>query len=60
MSDPLNPPAAGPDAAPPRVDAGVTTVRARRLPALVRYAVAAVLGVAAAGLASYLMRSIGF
>lgn len=60
MNDPLNSPAAVPDAPPPTGGAITTPVRERRLPALVRYAVAALLGVAAAGLASYLMRSIGF
>ncbi len=60
MNDPLNPTAAGPGAAPPVVETVATPVPRRRLPALVRYALAALLGVAAAGLASYLMRSIGF
>ncbi len=60
MNDPLNSPAAGQNAPPPSGDAVATPARGRRLPALVRYAVAALLGVAAAGLASYLMRSIGF
>jgi len=60
MSDPLNSPAARPDAAPPPGDVVTTPVRGRRWPAFVRYALAALLGIAAAGLASYLMRSIGF
>jgi hypothetical protein len=59
MNEPLNSPAPA-SAAPPTLDAVATPVRRRRLPAFVRYALAALLGVAAAGLASYLMRSIGF
>ncbi len=60
MNEPLNAPAAAPAAAPPTLDGVATPVRRRSLPAIVRYALAALLGVAAAGLASYLMRSIGF
>lgn len=60
MGEPLNSPAAEAHVAPPTGDIVATPVRVRRLPALVRYAVAALLGTAAAGLASYLLRSIGF